>query len=284
MQAYEKNIRPRLDDGEITSIFMEFNSRRLREVYDNQSLADMHEVLVGVFRSEPWKNPAHFQRRDKFIHSIKTLPATDADHRRVFLAMADACNSHGVISYLHMIGYKERVFLKNHQALLTSDDLTMTVKDNGHRIGPAVHFLCRACVAGQPGSLARLWKELSKAYEPSGKFSERFLEGMQTMVRRFGLKSLGIGKDDNDHKLWIDRFLTSNEPSVKDIAGAVVAGQLAARRMGRLELQNECQSFQSKLRLVNDLDFDKSILDAAKIVRSHEKTAPNYRLTEGLTR
>lgn len=284
MQAYERRIDPRLDDEAIKSIFTEFKSHRLHEVYDNQSLADMHEFLVGIFKSEPWKNPAHFDKRNNFIQSIKLVNASDADHRRVFLAMADACNSHGVISYLHMLGYKERVFLKSHQALLTADDLSMIVKDSGPRIGPAVHFLCRACVASQPGSLPRLWKEMVKAYEPSGKFSERFMEGMQTLVRRFGIKTLGIGKDDGDHKPWIDRFLTSNEPAVKDVAGAVVAGQLAARRMGREELKNECRDFQSRMRLVNELDFDPSILDAAKVVRSHDKAAPNYRLVEGLTR
>lgn len=284
MQAYERNISTRLDDEAIKSIFTEFKSHRLHEVYDNSSLADMHEFLVGIFKSESWKNPAHYETRNNFIQSIKLINASDADHRRVFLAMADATNSHAVISYLHMVGHKDRVFLKNHQALLTTDDLTMIVKDAGPRLGPVVHFLCRASVATQAQSLPRLWKELTKAYEPTGKFNERFLEGMQTLVKRFGLKSLGLGKDDEDHKLWVDRFLTTNEPAVKDIAGAVVAGQLASRKLGRHELKNECFDFQSKMRLINDLDFDPSILDAHKVVRSHEVKSPTYRLTEGLTR
>lgn len=284
MQAYERNVRARLDDEAIRNVFTEFQSHRLHEVYDNNSLADMHEFLVDTFKSEPWKNPSNFTVRNNFIQSIKLIDASDADHRRVFLAMADACNSHAVISYLHMVGHKERVFLKSHQALLTTDDLTMVVKDAGAKLGPVVHYLCRASVVTRAESLPRLWKELSKAYEPDGKFSERFLEGMQTLVRRFGLKSLGLGKDDSDHKLWVDRFLTSSDASTKDISGAVVAGQLVTRKLGRHELKNECYDFQSKMRLVNDLGFDPGILDAKKVVRSHDLKQPTYRLSEGLTR
>lgn len=284
MQTNERMISTRLDDEAIKSIFTEFKAHRLHEVYDNSSLADMHEFLVSIFKSEPWKNPAHFDKRNTFIQSIKLLSATDADHRRVFLAMADAANSHAVISYLHMVGHKERVFLKSHQALLTTDDLTMIVKDSGPRLGPVVHYLCRASVATSSESLPRLWKELAKAYDPESRFNERFKEGMQTLVRRFGLKSLGIGKDDNDHQPWIERFLQSNEPNVKDVASSVVAGQLVTRKMGRQELLDECLEFSEKMRLVNDLDFPASILDAQKVVRSHHIQKPNYRLTEGLTR
>lgn len=284
MQAYERTISTRLDDEAIKSIFTEFKSHRLHEVYDNSSLADMHEFLVGIFKSEPWKNPAHFDKRNNFIQSIKLINASDADHRRVFLAMADATNSHAVISYLHMVGHKERVFLKNHQALLTTDDLTMIVKDAGPRLGPVAHFLCRASVVTQADSLPRLWKELTKAYDPTAKFNDRFLEGMQTLVRRFGLKSLGLGKSDEDHKPWVDRFLKSDEPAIKDIGGAVIAGQLAAGRLGRHELERECFDFQSRMRLVNDLGFDASVADAKKVIRSQDGKSPTYRLTEGLTR
>jgi hypothetical protein len=284
MQAYERNIDTRLSDESIKAIFMGLIPHRLHEVYDDRSLADMHEFLVDIFKSEPWKNPAKFQERNAFIQSIRLLDASGADHRRVFLAMADAANSHAVISYLHMIGHKERVFMKNHQALLTTDDLTMIVKDGGFRIGPVVHYLCRASVVTDAKSLPRLWKELSKAYKPDERFGERFLEGMQTLVRRFGLKSLGLGDNDLDHKAWIDRFLTSGERGIKNIASSVVAGQLASRQLGRHELVRECFDLESKTRLVNDLGFDPSIISATKVVRSHAVTNPEYRLSEGLTR
>ncbi|MBI6882857.1 hypothetical protein [Pseudomonas putida] len=284
MQTRKRNIGARLDDVAIESIFREFNIRRLHEVYDNSSLADMHEFLVEVFKSKEWKDPSYFNPRNFFIQSIKTLPVTDADHRRVFLAMADAGNSHAVISYLHMIGHKERVFLKNHQALITVDDLAMMVKDRGFRMAPAIHFLCRATVATQAEGLPRLWKELSKAYQPDMKFSERFKEGMQTLVRRFGIKSLGLGKDDDDHQPWIDRFLTTSETSIKDIASTVVAGQLVTRRLGRFELEKNCSGLSQKMRLVNDLGFDISVAEATSVYRSHPTKKAEFRLSEGLTR
>jgi hypothetical protein len=283
MQIKQRNNSRRLGDEEIKSIFMELNTRRLPEIYDNSSLADMHEFLVDIFRSSLWKSPEHFDKRNTFIQSIKLVNATDADHRRVFLAMADAGNAHAVISYLHMVGRKEGVFLKGHQALVTTDDVAMMVKDSGKYIAPVIHFLCRASVPSGNKNLPKLWRELSKAYDPSIKNHERFLEGMQTLVARYGIKSLGIGEHDVDHGKWVDRFLNSNEMSVKDIASAVVAGQLVSRRMGRQELVDQSREFSSQMRLVNDLGFDTNVIDIKRVVRSHNIKPPTFRLTEGLT-
>jgi hypothetical protein len=246
-------------------------------------MADMHEFLVDIFRSSLWKNPEHFEKRNSFIQSIKLVNANDADHRRVFLAMADAGNAHGVISYLHMIGNKEGVFLKGHQALFTTDDLVKMVKDLGKFISPVIHFLCRASVSSGNKNLPKLWRELSKAYDPSIKNHERFLEGMQTLVARYGIKSLGLGEHDVDHGKWVDRFLNSSEMAIKDIASAVVAGQLVSRRMGRQELVDQSTEFSSQMRLVNDLGFDANVIDIKRVVRSHAITKPTFRLSEGLT-
>jgi hypothetical protein len=263
---------------------MDLDYRKLPQLYDDKSLANMHEFLVGIFRTPLWKSPEYFDQRNSFIQSIKLINATDADHRRVFLAMADAGNAHGVISYLHMVGRKEGVFLKGHQALLTTDDLEKMVKDLGKDIAPVIHFLCRASVPSGNKNLPRLWRELNKAYDPMGKNPERFLEGMQTLVARFGIKALGIGKDDVDHDVWVDRFLNSKEVSIKDVASAVVAGQLYARRLGRQELVNQSVDFSSKMRLVNDLGFDTNVIDIMRVSRSHNIKPPTFRLTEGLTR
>jgi hypothetical protein len=284
MKINQDRTITRLDDAEIKSILINFQSHRLHELYDNQSLADMHEVLVDIFKSEQWKDASRFDIRNIFIQSVRNLPASSDDHRRMFKAMAEASNSHAVISYLHMIGYKERVFLKDRSTLITTDDVSMMVRDAGYRIGPVIHFLCRASVVTQAESLPRLWRELNKGFDHGAKFKERFQEGMQTLVRRFGLKSLGIGKDDMDHQLWIDKFFHANEPAIKDVAAAVLAGQLASKKLNKSDLVVQCYDFSSKMRLVNDLDFDIEEFGGTKILRSHQIKQPSFRLEQGLTR
>lgn len=273
----------RLDDVEIESIFKGFKAHRLHEVYDNNSLCDMHEFLVHIFKSEPWKNAANFDQRNTFIQSIRSLNADSDDHRRVFLAMSEASNSHAVISYLHMLGHKERVFLKDYSALLTTDQLTMIVKDAGSRIGAVIHYLCRASAVSNGDSLPKLWREMNKAFDVHEKFKERFQEGMQTLVKRFGLKSLGIGDNDYDHKIWIEKFLYGNEASIKDVASAVIAGQLAGKKISRQDVIDECFDFQSKMRLVNDFGFNIDEFGGSKVIRSHNVKPPTYRLDQGLT-
>lgn len=274
----------RLDDDEVEAIFLRLQSHRLPEVYDNNSLKDLHEVLVSVFNSDVWKNPKHYEQRKVFIQAIGGLNGAPADHRRVFLAMAEASNSHGVVEYLHTLDSKERVFLKDHSALITTDELAQMFRDQGSRMGAVSHFLSRAVTAGMPGSVPTLWKEMVKAFDPDAKFKERMQEGMATMVRRFGLKSLGLGKDDMDHKPWVEKFFTTEIEQVQGVASAVLAGQIAKKRISKEDLLGECREFSSQMRLVNNLGFNMEDFGVKAVIRSDEAKKPAYGIGYQLTR
>lgn len=274
----------RLDDDEVRSIFVRLQAHRLNEVYDNRSMKDLHEVLVDIFQSDVWRKPQYYDQRNLFIETIKGLNADPADHRRAFLAMADAANPHAVVAYMRQFGGKERVFLKDHSALITTDELAQMFRDRGVSMAPVSHFLCRAATAGTPGSLSQLWKAMTDAFDPNVRHKERMQEGMSTLVRRFGLKSLGIGKDNRDHNQWMDRFFYSDITQVQEIASSVVAGQIAGLYLTKQDLLDTLPDFSGKMRMVTQLGLDMKDFEMNKISRTGETRQPDYRIDSQLTR
>lgn len=274
----------RLDDDEVRAIFTRLQAHRLNEVYDNSSLKDLHEVLVDIFQSEVWRRPQYYDQRNVFIETIKGLNADPADHRRAFLAMAEAANPHAVVAYMRQFGGKERIFLKDHSALITTDELAQMFRDRGARMAPVSHFLSRAVTSGIPGSIPQLWTAMRAAFDPNAKGKERMLEGMSSLVRRFGLKSLGIGQTDHDHAQWIEKFFTSDIQSVQEVAGAVVAGQVAGLYLTKHDLLKNKPDFVGQMRLINQLGFDPKEFEISKISRTGETLQPSYRIESQLTR
>lgn len=278
------NRTSRLDDDEVLAIFGRLQAHRLAEAYDNNSLTDRHDVLVSVFNSDTWKNPKHYEQRKVFIQTIGGLNAAPADHRRVFHAMAEASNSHGVVEYLHTLGAKERVFLKDHSALIATHELAQMFRDQGSRLAAVSHFLTRAVTAGAPNSIPNLWEAMVNSFEPDAKFKERMQEGMSQMVRRFGLKSLGLGKDDLDHKAWVDKFFTTEVEHTQGVASAVLAGQISKKRLTKEDLLAECRDFTSQMRLVNNLGFAMEDFGARAVIRTQETKKPSNDIGFQLTR
>lgn len=276
----------RLDDDEVKAVFVGLQAHRLHEVYDNNSMKDLHEVLVDVFQTEVWKNPKYYDQRNVFLETIKGLNADPADHRRAFLAMAEAANPHAVVGYMRLFGGKDRVFLKDHSALITTDELAQMFRDRGSKMAPVSHFLCRAATSGLPGSLPQLWKAVAKAYDPNTRLKERMQEGMSALVRRFGLKSLGIGDHDKDHAPWVDKFFNTELVEVQEVASSILNGQMASRHLTKEDLLETRPDFVGKMRLVNQLGFDMKDFDVKHVIRTEDSKHRAYqmRVEEQLTR
>lgn len=277
-------IDRRLDDDELKRIFTRFQAHRLGEVFDNASLRGMNEFMVGVFRSREWTDPALFQTRNDFIQHIKHIKAEPDDHRRLFRAMAEAGNAHAVIAYLHMLGHKNKVLLSDRSALLTTDELTLMVKSKGNQIGSVVHFLSRAAVIGNPDTLSLLPKVLTKAMgnQRDFKYRERFLEGLQSLIMRYGLKNLGIGEHDRDNKRWINAFYTTHDYQTLSLATSVLAAQIATNKLTAKDVVAESRDFTDKVRLVKNLGFKIDDFGATNILSSHQTKQPSFRLDEHL--
>ena len=274
----------RLDDDEVKAIFVGLQAHRLHEVYDNNSMKNLHEVLVDVFQTDIWTKPQYYDQRNVFIETIKGLNADPADHRRAFMAMAEAANPHAVVAYMRLFGGKERVHLKDHSALITTEELAQMFRDRGAKMAPVSNFLCRAATSGRPGSIPLLWKAISNAFDPDARLKERMQEGMSSLVRRFGLKSLGIGDHDKDHARWVDKFFTTEISAVQEVAGAILAGQIASRHLSKEDLLKKNPEFTGKMRLVNQLGFAMEDFDIKHIIRTYDSKTPSYRIEDQLTR
>ena len=122
------------------------------------------------------------------------------------------------------------------------------------------------------------------AFEPDSKFKLRMQEGMATLVRRFGLKSLDLGKDDLDNKQWVEKFFTSESESDQCVASAVLIGQIAKNRISKEDLVGECRELSCKMRLVNDLGFSMEDIGPKGAVRPDETKKPGYGNEHQLTR
>lgn len=274
----------RLTDEDIEGIFKGFQAHRLHEVYDNQTLKGMHEFLVEIFRSHEWTNSKLFETRNGFISHVKSLDAHPDDHRRMFRAMAESGNAHAVIAYLHMIGHKNRVFLSDRSALLSTDELTLMVKDSGQKIGSVIHFLSRAVAPGSADSLAQLPKEIVKAMgnQPDFKYRERFLEGLQSLVMRYGLKKLGLGKSNHDNGRWIEAFYSTHDHRHLALSSSILAAQVFNKNLSPQRLLEESTCFSDRMRLIKNLGFNFNDFGAVGLVSSHNPKKPSFRLESQL--
>lgn len=274
----------RLDDEDLKRIFTQYQAHRLEEVFDNQCLRGMNEFMVGVFKSRAWKDAKRFETRNQFIGQIKNIQVEPDDHRRLFRALAESGSAHGVIAYLHMIGHRNRVLLSDRSALLTTDELTLIVKDKGREIGSAIHFLARAAAPSNMDTLPMLPKLMVKEMgsQRDFKYRERFMEGLQSLVVSYGLKNLGMGKHDRDHKLWIDSFYRTNDHQTLSLSTSIIAAQISAKRLTPEEVINESQCFADKVRLVKNLGFKVSDFGAIAMISSHKTKQPSFRLESHL--
>lgn len=266
------------EEDSIKTIFSRFQAHRLEEIYDNESMRDMNEVLTHVFNSPEWKDSDFYQPRKAFISHIRNIGATPNDHRRVFRALCDAANSHGVLEYLHMVGRKERVFLKDHAPLISIGELANQVRDKGAKIGPVIHFLCRAVAVDGISDPRTLWRTTTKAFDQNAKFKERFQEGMQSLVRRFDAHLVDPAKKGEENAQWVNKFFTTTDPKVQCISASVLAGLLAKGDLTRQSIMDQCMDFSSRMRLVNHLSFDSNDFGIQRIKRSHEMKKPSFRI------
>lgn len=277
-------IDTRLDDEDLKRIFTQFQAHRLAEVFDNQSLRGMNEFMTGVFKSRSWTSTKQFEARNNFIQHIKTLRVEPDDHRRLFRALAESGNAHGVIAYLHMIGHKNKVLLPDRSALLTTDELTLMVKDKGSEIGSVIHFLSRAVAPSNIDTLPMLPRVMTKAMgsKREFKYRERFMEGLQSLVIRYGLKNLGMGKNDRDHQPWINSFYRTNDHQTLSLASSIIAAQISTKKLTAEEVVSKSESFPDKIRLIKNLGFREVDFGAIAMLSSHKEKQPSFRLENHL--
>lgn len=270
----------RTNDSDIREILTEFRAHRLYEVYDNDSLKNIGEHLVAIFSSPKWVNPGLFEERNNFISQIKMIPCHPDDHRRIFKGLAEAANPHGVIAYLHMLGSKNRVKLEDGLALMTTEDLIMLVRSRGPSIGRVIHFLARACSPGDPFQLPILWKELVKVIpkEKTSPFKGRFQEAMKTLVERYGMDNLGLGKDHKDHNPWIDTFFETSDFRTLSVASSIIAAQLTNGFMKKQDLLDNCFDDRGRIRLYKEFGLEDSGLNIKKINSSHKEISAKYNI------
>lgn len=271
----------RLDDRAIKDILTTFDTRRMGELFGTNSLEGMHGLLVQIFQSSAWMSPEPrvFKERNEFILKLNDHVIDSDDHRRIFRAMAEAPNAHGVATYLHMLRRKENVFLSDHSALFTIDDLTALVKDRGAKLTPAIHFLTRAVSAGHGDGKPELFRAMVRAFDPEFKLSSRYELALSNIVKRWGVKALGLAENDATVDKWVKQFFHSEDPKTQRVATAILAGQMHRRHLSLYDLCKVAHGPVAKKRLVQSFDVDPEFFGFKAIKSSHDQEKANYGLS-----
>ncbi|MHD0644686.1 hypothetical protein ACYPKM_03470 [Pseudomonas aeruginosa] len=268
----------RLDDIELSKIFKDYEVDRLPEVFGTGSLNDMNEILVDIFQSAEWKDAGKFTARNDFIQAIRNVSVDSDDHRRVFRAMALSTNAHAVAAYLHMLKRKDNVFLADHSALITADDLSSMLRARGSKMGAVVHFLSRTVTAGHGNARPELWKALTKAYDPSQRYRERFQEAMKNLVHRWGLDGIGISPNGQNADPFVKQFFNSHDERTKDISAAILAGLMSKGILSKEKLMEGARDASGRMRLVKSFGFTPEEVGYKAVRPSHNTPTPSYRL------
>lgn len=271
-----------LDDGDVKRIFMEFQSDRLSQVFGTGALDNLHEMLVDIFRGSNWMGPGTYHQRTAFVKSLAQHAVPDQDHRTLFRALAESGNTYQLKAYLDLIGKKRRVKLSDGMPLLVASEVLMMVQDNGLDIANNITTLVQVMLPDDPDSVKALWSQLYKQHDPSHEYSARWLQALQSMVDRFGLSSLGLGKTNIDHRNWVKHFFETQDSRTFEISGAILAGLLGNHLLKKQELAKTARDLSGQIRLIKTLGFTVNDFEAElaykQVFSSHSRKDPGYRI------
>jgi len=271
-----------LDDGDVKRIFMEFQSNRLDQVFGTGALDNLHEMLVDIFRGSTWMGPGAYHQRTAFVKSFARHTISDHDHRTLFRALAESGNTYQLKSYLDLLGKKRRVKLSDGMPLLQASEVLLMVQDNGLDIASNITTLVQVMLPDDPDSVKSLWSQLYKQHDPSHEYSARWLQALQSMVDRFGLSSLGLGKTNIDHRNWVKHFFETQDSRTFEISGAILAGLLGNHQLKKQELAKTARDLSGQIRLIKTLGFTVKDFEAGfafkQVISSHAIKDPGYRV------
>lgn len=271
-----------LDDGDVKRIFMEFQSNRLDQVFGTGALDNLHEMLVDIFRGSTWMGPGAYHQRTAFVKSFAQHTISDHDHRTLFRALAESGNTYQLKSYLDLLGKKRRVKLSDGMPLLQASEVLLMVQDNGLDIASTITTLVQVMLPDDPDSVKGLWSQLYKKHDPCHELSARWLQALQSMVDRFGLSSLGLGKTNIDHRNWVKHFFETQDSRTFEISGAILAGLLGNHQLKKQELAKTARDLSGQIRLIKTLGFTVKDFEAGfafkQVISSHAIKDPGYRV------
>lgn len=267
-----------LNDSDIASIFNDFDSGRLSQLFAGNALEGMHEFLVDIFQSEDWMGQRNYDRRNTFLLSIEKHNPTPDQQRTLFRAMAESGNTHAVAKYLHMLGTKHKVRLSDRTALLSSSDLHAMVSQIGLGLANNIHYLARAMLPDNPRSVRAIWQSMHKLHDPEHQHAGLWLSAMQTLVNRFGLQATGLGASNVDNDPWIKLFFNSRDKRSVQIAGSVLASQISRHLLSKESLIERAVGLGDEMRLIKTFKIAPEVFKYQSVHSSHSHRAPDYLL------
>ncbi|MBD8088567.1 hypothetical protein IFT48_00985 [Pseudomonas fluorescens] len=264
------------DIVDIVDIFRNFDAQRVSEVFRGSNLLGMHEFLVDIFRESQWSDPACYMKRNTLLLTIGMAPVTPDQHRALFLAIAESGESVAAGEYLDMLGGRNQVRLADRKGLFSAIDLHALMAQVGLGIAGNVDLLINAMTPDHCASIRALWGLMRKLHEPRHEHAGKWLTAMQVLVCQFGLHTTGLGVDDVDNEPWISLFFNGRDQGTVQIAGSVLASQLARNYLTTQTLIDRACGLGDQMRLIKTFDLSPHTFSFQVIRSSHAHRAPDY--------
>lgn len=269
---------PPVNSPDVVDIIRTLDTDQAGHLFTPGALDHLHEPIVKAFCSQQWRSKHLYQEREAFLNAVsKHQHNTDA-YCTLFNATCEAGATQAALHLIRATGRRDRPFV-GKQPLITMGTVAQMMMICRDGVAPVIHFLSRAAVSCLPEEPIALFRALRKQYDPQCKYSGRWQEAIQNLVKSRSPDALGLTGNERDPSYWVGQMINARQPNHQELASAVVAGLITKQALSIEEIASLDLSMQQKVRVVKSLNIDPDHLDISKIVSSQTReTAPSFRL------
>lgn len=269
---------PYLDGLDVVDIIRTLDADKAETLFQPNAIDYLHEPITQAFASPQWRSKYGYQEREAFLSAISRHKHQADTYCALFNTACEAGATQAVLHLIRATGRRDRSFV-GKQPLITMGTVVQMMTLNRDGVAPVIHFLSRAAVSALPEEPVAMFRALRKQYDPQCKYSGRWQEAIQNLVKSRSPDALGLVGAERTPNYWVGQMISARQPYHQEIATAVVAGLISKGVLSIEELAQRDMSMQQKVRVVKSLNIEPSQLDIAKIVSSQAReTEPSFRL------